>query len=275
MNITALGDAMPTIKTRGGELYFESKGKGEPIVILKGLAHTVSHWLGYDRTLAKHFKVIAIDHRGIGRSKAYLPWHYSIFDMAKDVKTVCDHLGVKKPHILGLSLGGMVALAHGSLFPGRTQSLIVANSSIAGLNNMRLTPHALIQLAKSAPRPKKINLTLSDLLFDTTYPTSKRLKLVEQWTKIDREQGMPFGTVAKHLIAASRFNATKQLQKLRVPTLILYGAGDQFVPVINSMKLHFLIPKAQLIKIDKAGHELMTDKPKETLNAIVNFTAAT
>ena len=266
---------MPTVKTKGGEIYYEVRGEGEPIVILKGLAHSVRHWLGYDRTLAKHFKVIAIDHRGIGRSKAYLPWHFSIFDMARDVKKVCDHLEIPKTHMLGLSLGGMVALAYGSLFPSKTQSLIVANSSIAGLNNMRLTPNALLRLAKSGPRMQKINMTLSELLVDTTFPATKRIKLVEQWMKIDKEQGLPKSTVLKHLIAASRFNVQNQLKKLKVPTLILYGSGDQFVPVINSMKLHFLIPKAQLIKIEKAGHELMTDKPKETLNAIVNFTAST
>lgn len=263
---------MPSLNLESGTLYYEVQGQGPSLIVLKGLGHTIRHWLGFDRILAKHFQVITIEHRGIGRSQARLSWRHSIFDLAGDLKLVCDHLKVKQAHILGLSMGGMVALAFACAYPQRCRSLIVANTSIAGLRSPRISARAVLRLARSCLQPDRMLKEFSELLHDPGLGEAKRQRLIEQWKKILEKEHIPVKSVAKHLLAAARFDPQTNLRNLKVSTLILYGPNDQFVPAINSFRLHRLIPKAELVKINDAGHELTTDKPQATLKAIVKFT---
>ena len=97
----------------GHKIYYETNGQGTPLVALRGLGRSMRHWLGYEKKLAKHFQVITVDARGIGRSAQKPGWMDTVFDLADDVAAVLDDLKITQAHILGVSLGGMVALAIG------------------------------------------------------------------------------------------------------------------------------------------------------------------
>ncbi len=260
---------MPLIKTDKGPISYNVLGDGPPLVLLRGLGRTVRHWLGYEREVARHFKVITLDLRGMGETTARAEWGTTIDDMAADVMAVLDHLEVERAHLLGVSLGGMVTLAAGLKYPERCASLIVINTSIPGLTTLRLTPAALKALASAAwSRDDELHRRLIDVLVGADLPEAKRHDFASRYASIARHEGLYIETIAKQLVAAVRFRPKRKLKSLQPPTLVIYGTDDRFVPPINSRRLARLLPNAKLVPIAGAGHEVSLDKGEELTGVV-------
>jgi 3-oxoadipate enol-lactonase len=252
-------------------IHFEVKGEGPDLVMLRGLGRNMKHWLGFDKLAAKHFRVITIDARGLGESRRTMSFADTIYDLADDVIRVLDETGTASTHVMGVSLGGMVAMAMGLKHPARTSSLVLVNSSIAGSGHLRLSVPATMLLLRAVAQGDKIYGELARLLLGPDASEQKRQKLAREWLKIDTEMKVTPGLVAKQLLAAARFRVRDELTDLRVPTLVLCGTGDQFVPRENSKVIAGLIPGSTLLEVDGAGHELTMDHPDQALEAIKGF----
>lgn len=251
-----------------GNIYYDLKGQGEPIVMLRGLGRSSRYWLGYDEYLARYFRVITVDYRGIGRSTAPMSWLTTIEDMAGDVKQALDELGISSSHIFGLSLGGMVAMALASKFPNYCKGLIIANASTADSSSSRIALPAVRELARAALTGKSLQKTLMHLV--TTERVEGRIgnEILDRWHEIIADEGMPVTTVLKQLLAASRFRIKGRIDAYAIPTLILYGNQDKFVPCANSKKLSRLIEGSELKSIRGVGHEI-TIGQEELLTKII------
>ncbi len=257
---------MPTISTAQGKLFYEVQGKGEPVVIIRGMSFSSRHWLGFDKKLAQYYKVITFDNRGVGRSQAKLDWRYSMRLLTDDICQILDAVGVDDAHFMGFSLGGMMSLSTALLRPDRTKSITLVNSSVGGMLVPRLAPAALYtSIRYGLDQDRLVGELAKVLVFKGTDEWSKE-KIADEFKKIYRQEGFPTFATAMQLWAAARFLVTDDLKKLKTPTLIVYGANDIFVPPINSLKLHKVIPHAKLLKIEEAGHELMLDKPNELID---------
>src|SRR5690606_20576522 len=90
-------------------------------------------------------------------------------------------------------------------------------------------------------------------------------RVAEQFAEIERLEGMPDKTVLRQLAAAARFFVKRRLKDLKVPTMVVYGTHDRFVPNVHSRMLFHLLPQARLVAIEGAGHELTIDKGEELL----------
>ncbi|MEN9835106.1 MAG: hypothetical protein RL011_1299 [Pseudomonadota bacterium] len=263
MGIVASGD---------GSLYYEVHGSGQPIVLLRGLGRTVKHWLGYEKQLAKHARVITIELRGMGLSSQRYRWRDDLFANADDVIKVLDHLQIEKAHIAGISLGGMVTLATGLKFADRVQSLVVMNTSIAGQGTLRLSPKGVMVLSQVVRyRDERFHSSLVDVLVSPSCDPVHKSELSKAYAQIAELHGFGAVTVIKQLLGAGRFLVKKRLKNLSIPTLVVYGSDDQFVPNINSRKLAKLLPVAEVVEIEGAGHEITADKPDELTDAITDW----
>src|SRR5512146_1889888 len=101
---------MPTAKVNDITMYYEIQGEGEPLVLIAGLRLDIAEYNGIDSWLAQKYQVVAFDNRGAGRTdKPDIP--YSIEMMADDIAGLLYALGVKQAHIIGISMGGRIALA--------------------------------------------------------------------------------------------------------------------------------------------------------------------
>ena len=109
---------------------------------------------------------------------------------------------------------------------------------------------------------------LARALVGDTMPQSRRERIIRSWEEIDGLEGDPAPTVIRQLIAAVRFNHHKDLRNLRVPTMVMYGTKDRFVPNKNSVKIAKLIPNCKLVAISGGGHEITIDRPNEVLAEI-------
>lgn len=264
---------MPSVPSGQHHLSYQVLGEGPPLVMLRGLARSTSHWLGYDKVMAKHCKVITIDSRGIGTTTRPLSITDSLFDLADDVIAVLDKLNINQAHILGVSLGGMVTLATGIKYPERCRSLITLNTSVGRQKTVRITPAAIWAIAQGliSTDKEKIHKNLADILTASNLPLAKKQKAAEQFWIIAEREGLYVSTALKQLLLAARFDIRKHLDKLTMPVLLVYGEDDRFVPKINTLKIKNLLPNARLLGIEAAGHEITMDQPHILRSSITSW----
>jgi pimeloyl-ACP methyl ester carboxylesterase len=253
------------------DIHYEVRGEGPDLVMLRGLGRNIKHWLGFDKIAAEHFRTITIDARGLGKSTRQMSPLDTIYDLADDVVRVLDDVGVEQSHVLGVSLGGMVTMAMGLRHPARTSSLVIINSSIAGSGHPRLSLPAWLLLARAVALGPAIYDDLARLLLGPEAAPELRKKVAREWLKIDQSMKVSPGLIVKQIVAASRFRVRDELGNISVPTLVLYGMGDQFVPNANSDLIARLIPRAKKVGIEGAGHELTIDRPEEAIEEIRKF----
>ncbi len=254
-----------------GKIYFETHGKGETLVMLRGLGRSMRYWLGYEKQLAKSFRVVLIDARGLGKSTAPMHWHHTIEHLAEDVLAVLNHLKVKKFHVFGLSLGGMVALSLAIQKPKAVKSLMVANSSTADYIGMRMQLSAVKSLGMGLLQGHFYEELLRRVVPPATV-RSRGPEILQQWDEIVEAEGFPVPTIAKQLLASARFRIRGKLAGDEVPTLILYATQDRLVSTNNSKQIHKLIPHSKIKAVKGAGHEIAIGHEDELTRIIQAFT---
>ncbi|MGH7895506.1 MAG: alpha/beta fold hydrolase, partial [Candidatus Binatia bacterium] len=118
---------MPFVRANGVQIHVEESGSGPPLLLIMGLGASLETWEAQREAFAARFRVIAFDNRGAGRSEIPPP-PWSVVDMAADAVGVLDALGVGRAHVLGVSMGGMIAQEMVIRHPARVDHLIVAVS---------------------------------------------------------------------------------------------------------------------------------------------------
>ena len=204
---------MPLIAVNGIELYYQSHGTGAPLLVLAGLGLDVSEMGTLTGPLAARFRVIAADNRGAGRS-AKPPGPYSIEQMAADVAGLMDRLELPRAHVLGMSLGGRIAMALALAEPARVNRLVlVATSPRAAGTRWRV----------------RAGMMVADLPVLRGHYRQPRSAMKAQ------------------------FDATTRLSQIIAPVLIVHGTSDHVTPVAMARQMHNLIPGSRLVLID-GGH---------------------
>jgi 3-oxoadipate enol-lactonase len=210
---------MPLIAVNGIELYYESRGTGAPLVVLGGLGLDVSEMDTLTEPLAARFRVIAADNRGAGRS-AKPPGPYSIEQMAADVAGLMDRLELPRAHVLGMSLGGRIAMALALAEPVRVNRLVlVATGPRAAGTRWRV----------------RAGMMVADL------------------PVLRGRYRQPRSAMKAQFDATTRFDATARLSQITAPVLIVHGTSDHVTPVAMARQMHDLIPGSRLVLID-GGH---------------------
>lgn len=210
---------MPAEHVNDIQMYYEIHGEGEPLVLISGLGTDISEWDGLIRWLAQHYRVIAPDNRGAGRTdKPDRP--YSIAMMAEDTAGLLHALGIERTHILGISMGGRIALALTLAHPERVGRLVLVSTS-----------------AKGTRRPwwfHALSLMSSMPIFRSKY-------------------SQPRYAFRRQRRASSMFNCTGRLREIHAPTLILHGKQDKTVPYALAEEMHAGIPESKMLSFE-GGH---------------------
>ncbi|MCK5654501.1 MAG: alpha/beta fold hydrolase, partial [Dehalococcoidia bacterium] len=116
---------MPKAKVNEVNIDYAVHGQGEPLVLIQGLGGPRSGWIFQTRAFGKYYRVITFDNRGVGKSDKP-GGSYTVRTMADDTIALLDYLGVDKAHVLGISLGGMIAQEIAINYPERVRKLILA-----------------------------------------------------------------------------------------------------------------------------------------------------
>jgi pimeloyl-ACP methyl ester carboxylesterase len=251
------------------KLFYESHGTGEPLVLIAGFASGAWQWFKQIDDLAKNFRVITFDARGISRSKLDVGETVSIKAIADDICELLDVLEIKKVSILGTSFGGFVAQDFALRYPERLNKLILACTSFGGKNHVLphnaevLTAFASTENLNSAERIRKFMIPAFSKKF-----IENNFEIIEQTCQLRAQNIIPESVYLQQLQSATTFDSEAQVSQIKAETLIITGDSDQVVPIENSMNLLTLIPNANFKFIENSGHLFFIEQA-EKFNEIV------
>ena len=267
---------MPNVKlSTGVDLYYESHGQGEPLILVPSTAYSGEVWKPSQMPLAESLNLILHDPRGCGRSVDSQSV-YTIEQMADDIVALMDHLKVSSAHLLGHSMGGRIALSLAQNFPGRVKSLIMAASGSGpaarpGTDCIPGLPHRFVVDLVEMGFEKFIRheICASDTFFTEEYRDRHRDK-VEQFFKLAWATHAKLSEFVHLCIARHNWEGTHRLGDVRVPTLVLIGEMDTVGSnhMAQSDVLVKRIPGAELKVLKAQSHGFFWQAPEET-NAVV------
>lgn len=253
------------INTAGADIYVEEEGAGTPLLLIHGLGMSSALWRNQVPVFAQHSRTVAVDLRGFGRSsKPGHPGAYAIDVLAEDMVAVMQRLGLAGCHVLGTSMGGFVAQAIAIAHPELCRSLILCHTAprmaipadviekrVTALDTMAMDEYAAIVLGQALAPGASAGLRAWVAAMITTNDKRAYAQVLTE--------------------GLSGFDATANLHRLRMPTLVVTGELDQVLPPAGGRELAQLIPGAQLIELGGVGHLGYAENPPAFNEAVLAF----
>lgn len=254
------------LQIRGVELYYEDTERGIPVLCIHGFPMDSSMWRN-QRPLTSIARLITPDLRGQGRS-VLAEGPYLMESLADDMADLITHLNLDRTVVMGLSLGGYVALAMYVRHPERFHGLILSNTR-AEVD----TPEARegrLRLAMRVHREgTQVALNYLDELFSPA-THADHPELVDD-LKSRVAQAHPDGLAWMQLGMAQRQDASRILPAIHVPTLVLCGEDDVITPPEKMRAMADRIPGAQFAVIPRAGHLSPLENPDDFNREVLTF----
>ena len=252
----------------GVRFYYTMQGSGEHLLLLHGLGSCGEDWAQQAAELSKRFCVISMDLRGHGRSEKILD-DYSIPAMARDVEALLHDFKIQKAHVVGFSMGGMVAFQFGVDYPLRLLSLTVINAlpAMAADNWSSRIQIGLRLLVIRALGMKNLGKMIGRKLF----PDPEQETLYQEFVvQMAGNHSYAYEQVLKAFLG---WSVIERLKYLTMPTLII-TASDDYTPVEQKQACVDLIPRGKLAVIPNSRHATPIDQPKELNRVLLEFLEA-
>jgi len=263
---------MPRIAIETGlNLYYEIAGKGNVVVLVQGLDRDHNGMMSQGIELSKYYRVLTYDARGTGQSDTP-PGPYTCSQMSDDLWSLLKALGIEKAHVIGASLGGHIAQEFAINYPDVTASIILlctfAKPDYYIRSMGRFWINAIEKIGHAQLCEEIMHWSYSRTFFETQKPSidSARQKLKALEASYDVKG---FQWKAEAGINA---DTSDRLHTINVPTLVMAGALDHFVPPsLCEEQLVRQIDGARFEVIQGAAHAFFDEKPDEVNNSILSF----
>ncbi|MGK9235819.1 alpha/beta fold hydrolase [Inquilinus limosus] len=277
-----------TIRADGVEIATEAFGDPAhpPVLLIMGAMASMLWWPeDFCRRLAARGRyVIRYDNRDTGLSTTTPPGEpdYGFDDMADDAIRVLDGYGLGRAHLVGMSLGGMIAQIAALAHPGRVASLTAISTSPVGTDTSHLPQTTAAYLEHAATgesvdwtdRSQVIDFMLRDVraIAGTAHPhdAAAARRLIER----DHDRARSFASATNHFMLKGSDLWRGRLGELRAPLLVIHGTADPIFPVEHGAAFATVVPGARLVRIEGGGHELHPADWDVIVGAITEHTAA-
>lgn len=257
------------IDTDGADIFVHEEGAGPPLILIHGLGMSSALWLNQLPAFAPHYRTVAVDLRGFGRSsKPAHPGAYAIDVLADDIAQVIHRLGMNGCHVLGTSMGGFVAQTLALTHPELCRSLVLCHTA----PRMTMPPEVVAQRVAALG-----HMTMQDyagLVVEQALAPGAG-DGVRAWIKalLAANDQRAYAQVLTE--GLRDFDVTDALGRLRVPTLVIVGALDRVLPPAGGRELARLIAGAQLVEIGGVGHIGYAEDVDAFNAAVLTFLRAT
>jgi pimeloyl-ACP methyl ester carboxylesterase len=243
----------------GIQLAYERRGKGTPLVLLHGYPLDHHLWDAVAPLLEGSFDLILPDLRGFGESST-VDSFYAMEDFAADIAGLLDELDIQKTAIAGHSMGGYVALAFARLFPERVRGLgLVASQAAADPTERKEARY------KSAAEVADKGIGSVVETMAPKFTTDPKLQV---FARQSMERQPPAAYIGALKAMAERVDSTALLSSFLFPVVLIHGDADQLIPIDRAREVKAVLPQAQLIEIQGAGHVPMLEASKKTAEAL-------
>jgi 3-oxoadipate enol-lactonase len=256
---------MPKLHVRDIDLYYEVNGQGQPVVFIHGLGSSSRDWERQVPVFSKQYQVLTFDIRGHGKSdKPAGPYTIALF--AADTAELIKGLGVAPAHIVGISLGGMIAL----------QLAVSARDLVRSLTVVNAGPEFIIRTAKERLQVlqrqvivrllgmRKMGEVLSKRLFPKPGQEDLRSLFVERWAENDPRA---YRDAMRALVG---WSVTDHLGSIQCPTLVI-SADQDYTPVAAKEAYVARMPRAELVVISDSRHATPVEQPEQFNEALLTF----
>lgn len=258
-----------TIQIHDVGLHYESNGTGDAVLLIAGLGANAESWHRQTPTLSAFHRVIRFDNRGSGRSDAP-PGPYSVQEMASEAVQLLDALDVTAAHILGSSMGGMIAQEVAIQYPDKALSLTLIASQCGGTHAFGAEPQnasALEELATLDMSPQERARGWVPYCLSRDFRAACP-DLVEEYVRVNALYPPTTAGLRAQWSALMSYDSWDRLALVTAPAPILQGEEDVLVPRENADVLGVRIPDARVVHIPGAGHSLAFEAA-ETVNSLL------
>ncbi len=256
----------------GLNIHYKLEGEGpDTLVLINGLADDLESWEGQmGDFLAAGLRVLRFDNRGIGKTDRPAGL-YTTQQMASDAKALVDHLGITDFHLLGVSMGGMIAQQYALAYPGDLRSAsFCATYAWPGPFCRRM--FEFWRDAAHTIGPAEIMRDVTVWAFTQEFFETREAELLEFEAEMAALDQTPEDYLAQ-LNSIIMHDTRTRLKEIKLPVLVLAGDEDILIPVELSRRLHGGIKDA-VWAISKGGHAFLWEHPKLFNAQVLNFISA-
>jgi 3-oxoadipate enol-lactonase len=259
---------MPLARAGEVELSYERSGSGPVLLAIMGMGGTFSHWgEPFLAPLREDFDVIVYDHRGVGESSR-MEEPVTIPQLAADAAGLLGALEVDSAHVLGISMGGMVAQELALAHPQRVRTLALGCTYCGGEGSSLASPavaQRLVEALRSGDRERalrtgwEIGISAPMVDDEDAYSAFRELCL---------RRPVAQAVIMAQMRAIAAHDTSARLSQLGMPTLIVHGSADQLIPVENADVIAGHLPDARLEILDGAGHRFFIEQPQRSAELV-------
>jgi pimeloyl-ACP methyl ester carboxylesterase len=262
-------------KVRAGdiELDYERSGSGPPLLLIMGMSGTALHWgEPFLEPLRRDFEVIAYDHRGVGASSR-LEGPITIAQLAEDASGLLEGLEIDSAHVLGISMGGMIAQELALQHPEQVRTLALGCTYCGGPNSTEGPPWVLQQLTEGMMSGDRERALRTAWEVNVSRTMADDADAYARFLEVAQERAVAVPVIMAQLQACVAHDTSTRLQELTTPTLVIHGTDDLMLPVENGRQIARLVPGSRLEIFDGVGHLFFWEQPERAAELVRSHAA--
>jgi pimeloyl-ACP methyl ester carboxylesterase len=249
-------------------LHHVRRGDGEPLLLIQGMSGHSLHWgEPFMTEIERSFDAIAVDHRNTGYSPR-VEGPFTLADLADDAVAALDELGLETAHVLGISMGGMVAQELALRHPDRVRTLVLG-CTYAGGEGQALSSSEVLRILtegmQSGDRSTALRAAWSVNVSEAFAADEAHYAAFEE-TSLRKPVAVE--VIMRQMQAIGRHDTSARLGEIAAPTLVIHGTADLMLPAANGEAIARAIPGARYEPLEGVGHMFWVEQPQRSAELV-------
>jgi len=251
-----------TVQAGGVRLHYTESGRGDPVLFVNGLGADLTVWSMQMANLARDHRVVLYDHRGTGLSDRPADG-YGMESLADDAAGLLEALSIPSAHLVGHSMGGLIAQLVALRHPERVRSLVLAATSVRAPRMAHVGLHLWPDVLEKVGVEAFVDLMIAQNYSHGYVENNYRYVLMLRQLLIRRMQEVPVDpeVLRRKIRAILALDTEAELRRIAAPALVLAGGQDIVFPPQLVAALHRGLPRSEFAVLEESAHNLMLETP--------------
>jgi 3-oxoadipate enol-lactonase len=253
----------------GLRLHYLRRGEGEPLLLIQGMSGTHLAWgEPFEAALEREgLELLTYDHRGVGHSTPTAEG-FSIVELADDAAGLLDALELERAHVLGISMGGMVAQELALRHPQRLRTLTLGCTYCGGPEGRLAGEEVAAGLGQALLSGDRERALRAGYGFNLSPAFTAEPANYDPFRTMATTLPVPVAVIMLQMQAIQGHDTSARLPRLEVPTLVIHGTEDRMLPLANGELIARLVPGARLERLEGVGHMFWWEQPERSARLV-------